>query len=229
MHPSALKNAKDFFDCYSASFKGKPVKVVEIGSQNVNGSIRDVCPAEYEYLGLDFEKAPGVDLVLDDPYKLPLQSESIDIVVSSSCFEHSELFWLVYLEAIRILKSDGIFYLNVPSNGIFHRYPVDCWRFYPDSGKALETWGRRNGYQNVLLESFTSEQMQMEWSDFVAIFLRDEIALQKYNRRLAENRVDISNVTIHGFDKIINYNPLPEDLRKLSAIQQIVSGGVKIR
>lgn len=53
MHLSAMKNAKHFFDCYSPSFNAKATKVVEIGSQNVNGSIREVCPKEFEYIGVE--------------------------------------------------------------------------------------------------------------------------------------------------------------------------------
>jgi SAM-dependent methyltransferase len=70
-------------------------------------------------------------------YKLPFADGSVDVVLSSSCFEHSEFFWLLFLEILRVLRPEGLFYLNAPSNGPFHRYPVDCWRFYPDSGNAL--------------------------------------------------------------------------------------------
>ena len=80
-------------------------------------------------------------MVLDDPYHLPLASESVDVVVSSSRFEHVEFFWLMFNEVLRVFKPDGLFYLNAPSNGEFHRYPVDCWRFYPDAAQALVNWG----------------------------------------------------------------------------------------
>ena len=133
MHPSAKENGKRFFDTYVASLP-KTVQVIDIGSQDVNGTLRDVCPQDCNYIGLDFQEAKGVDIVLSDPYKLPFDSSSIDIAVSSSCYEHSEFFWLSFLEVMRVLKDDGLFYLNVPSDGAFHRYPVDCWRFYPDSG-----------------------------------------------------------------------------------------------
>jgi len=156
MHPTAMNNAKSFFEVYAKDFSSKDnVKVVEIGSQDVNGSLRQVCPKDFKYIGVDFQEANGVDIVLDDPYLLPFDSQSIDIVISSSCFEHSEMFWLVFLEVLRILKPKGLFYLNAPSSGSFHRYPVDCWRFYPDSGKALITWANRNGINANLLESFT--------------------------------------------------------------------------
>src|SRR5690242_17879182 len=125
MHPSALKFGKRFFDAYAVS-RGT---VVDIGAQDLNGSLKDVCPKRLKYVGVDFAAGKGVDVILKDPYKLPFEDRSADFVVSSSCFEHSEMFWLLFLEILRILKPEGVFYLNVPSNGIFHRYPVDCWRF----------------------------------------------------------------------------------------------------
>jgi SAM-dependent methyltransferase len=159
MHPTAISNCKSFFDAYASSFSSQPkVKVIEIGSQDVNGTLRSTIPSSFEYVGVDFVEGKNVDVVLEDPYKLPFESESADIVLSSSCFEHSEMFWLVFLEIMRVLKPKGLFYLNVPSNGWFHRHPVDCWRFYPDSGRALVSWAKRNSINAALLESYTSLQ-----------------------------------------------------------------------
>jgi SAM-dependent methyltransferase len=225
MHPSAMANARAFFDCYFPSISSDAVKVVEIGSQNVNGSIREVCPESYEYIGLDFQEAPGVDIVLTDPYVLPLGDESVDVVVSSSCFEHSEMFWLVFIEILRVLKPRGLFYLNAPSNGVYHRYPVDCWRFYPDSGKALVTWARRNGISVALLESYTSEQVEDVWNDFVAVFLKDERYAEKFQNRIVKQRDDISNAYVYGMDELIKPTESPEDLRRLAVISHIRSVG----
>ena len=36
-----------------------------------------------------------------------------------------------------MLRPAGLFYLNAPSNGDFHRYPVDCWRIMPDGMRYL--------------------------------------------------------------------------------------------
>jgi predicted SAM-dependent methyltransferase len=99
MHPTAMSNCLSFFTAYSASLAHhQHVKVVEIGSQNVNGTLRDTCPTNFEYIGVDFAQAKGVDIILEDPYKLPFENESVDVILSSSCFEHSEMFWLVFLE-----------------------------------------------------------------------------------------------------------------------------------
>lgn len=221
MHPSAMNNGHIFFQRYLHYVKSDTaVKVVDIGAQNVNGSLREVCPPELEFIGVDFIKANGVDVVLDDPYILPFADNSIDVIVSSSCFEHSEMFWLLFLEVIRILKPNGLFYLNVPSNGSFHQHPVDCWRFFPDSGKALVNWAIRNGYNTILLESFVSHQQVNVWNDYVAVFLKDNQFQTDYPERMFTGRNDIENVIVANHENIINYNAATEDLRNLSGMKR---------
>lgn len=119
MHNGAL-----FFETYLASHA--QATVLDIGSQDVNGSLRALASPGMNYVRLDFAAGPGVDLVLDDPYHLPVAYGSVDAVVSSSCFEYIEMFWLMFNEVLRVLKPEGLFYLNAPSNGEFHRYSVDC-------------------------------------------------------------------------------------------------------
>ena len=156
---------KCFFDTYLKD--AKDLVIVDVGAQDVNGSLRAVAPKNNSYIGVDFEKGNGVDIVISDPYCLPQDDESVDVVVSSSCLEHSEFFWLSFNEMLRILKPSGLLYLNVPSNGDYHRYPVDCWRFFPDSGIALQNWGRRSGYDCSLLESFVGVRKKDVWHDYV--------------------------------------------------------------
>jgi SAM-dependent methyltransferase len=134
-----------------------------------------------------------VDVVLDDPYKLPFADQSVDVCVSTSCLEHSEFFWLLFQEVLRTLKPTGLFYLNAPSNGSFHRYPVDCWRFYPDSGIALQNWGRRVGYDCALLESFVGHQGTDEWNDFVAVFVKDRAHAARFPQRMSSRGVAFTN------------------------------------
>ena len=92
------------------------------------------------YKALDIEDGPGVDIVLADPYNSSIEDNSIDIVISGQMFEHNEMFWLTFKDIERILKPGGSACIITPSSGEVHRYPVDCWRFYPDSYAALAKW-----------------------------------------------------------------------------------------
>ncbi|MGR1222585.1 methyltransferase domain-containing protein [Aeromonas veronii] len=217
MHPSALYFGKVFFDKYIKNIN-KKIDVVEIGSQDVNGSLKDffVCQENINYTGLDFATGKNVDIVIDDPYLLPLNNESVDVIISSSCFEHSEFFWLSFCEMLRVLKVGGLVYINVPSNGYIHRYPVDCWRFYPDSGMALVNWGNRCGYEVKLLESFISSQHsdapEDRWNDFVAVFSKGENSTV-YNERICTD-ADVYLNHIYIDNKLQkNSEFLPEDFK----------------
>jgi len=224
-----MENGKAFFETYaSASSSSLEATVVDIGSQDVNGSLKQVCRKHLKYIGVDFVGGKGVDIVLDDPYELPFADNSVDIVVSSSCFEHSEMFWVLFLEIMRVLKREGLFYLNAPSNGSVHRYPVDCWRFYPDSGKALVSWAKRNGYSPSLLESYTSTQIDDFWNDFVAIYVKDEAFASRHKNRILHGKKDFYNGYLSGSPDIMNMSELTEDQKKLSVMKSIINNQIKI-
>lgn len=197
MHQSAMFYGKRFFEVYCSQSKSNDFTIAEIGSLDINGSLRDVSPDGMQYIGLDFAAGKGVDVIIDDPYKFPLEDASVDAVVCSSVFEHSQFFWLVFLEVLRVLKPHGLFYLNAPNNGSFHRCPVDCWRFYPDSGLALVAWGKRMGYTPRMLESFIgakSEDGTIDpWHDFVAVFVKDEKHESMYKERIIDTCTEYTN------------------------------------
>lgn len=111
MHPSAMHNGDFFFRTYGTSLPSV-ARCLDVGAYDVNGSLRQVAPAAWEYVGVDFSSGPCVDVVLEDPYRLPFPDGKFDVVVSTSCFEHSEFFWLLFLEVLRILSPRGLFYLN---------------------------------------------------------------------------------------------------------------------
>jgi len=215
-----MRNARLFFEVYGGRLAQGTV--VDVGARDVDGSVRSVCPPCLGYIGVDLEPGPGVDVVLEEPYRLPFGDGSIDIVVCSSVFEHTEMFWLLFIEILRILKPKGLFYLNVPSNGPFHRYPVDCWRFYPDSGHALVNWAKLNGYEPVLLESFIGKQDEHMWCDFVSVFLKDGKFAGEYTARMVHLTQGFSNATIFGHEGYISHRMVLDDMEKLVAIKEIL-------
>lgn len=229
MHPTAMENCKEFFACYGPSIRSEtPIRVLDVGSQDENGTLRTACPPSFEYVGIDCVAGKGVDIVLEDPYVLPLPAASADVVLSSSCFEHSGMFWVLFLEILRVLKPNGLFYLNVPSNGDFHRWPVDCWRFYPDSGRALVTWAKRNAFNAALLESYTGTQIGDQWNDFVAVFLKDGRMASQFTNRIVSTKAAFTNGLVLNSDEFLKYSAVPEDRRKMLAISQILSNQIKV-
>jgi hypothetical protein len=116
----------------------------------------------------------------------------------------------------------------VPSNGSIHRFPVDCWRFYPDSGEALVEWGKRNHLNPCLLESYTSIQINCEWNDYVAIFLKNAGYTSLYPRRVIDSIKDVFNGVAHDRQGVLNETSLPEDKQKMESIVRIVNNGLKV-
>ena len=203
MHDTAMIYGKHFFSTYLKDATG--LKIVDIGAQDVNGSLRTVAPMNNEYIGVDFVEGKGVDVILTDPYVLPFEDSSIDVVVSSSCYEHSEFFWLSFNEALRVLKPTGLLYINAPSNGAYHRYPVDCWRFYPDSGVALQNWGNRSGYECALLESFIGVRKKDIWHDFIGVFDKDKKHSSKFTTRIQDNTKEFMNGRLLNSEEIFKH------------------------
>jgi SAM-dependent methyltransferase len=169
MHKSALDNAKRFFRDHGKEFQSG--RVVDIGSQDINGSLKEATPSRFVYIGVDYAPGKNVEIILEDPYLFPLADNYCEITVSSSVFEHSEFFWMTFLEMVRITKPGGYIYINAPSKGKVHRHPVDCWRFYPDAGKALANWATATKKPVTLLDSYTDPGQ--EWGDYVAIYRKD--------------------------------------------------------
>ncbi len=193
MHISALNSFLDFKKNYLKD-KNSEIKIVEIGSQSINDSIKKYLDKNHNYIGVDIVKGNNVDIVLDDPYKLPFEKDSIDVVISISTFEHTEFFWLSYLEILRILKPTGLFFLNAPSKSKYHRPSSDNWRFYPDSSKALENWGHRNNFKPKVLEHFTNYENGRDiWNDYVSITIKDEKFQNMYSIRILDTKTNFTN------------------------------------
>ena len=168
MHDTAYELARIFFRTYARA--GDPI--LEIGSMDVNGSMRDFRPASGHYVGVDLSPGKGVDVVTDSAARLPFKSGAFQLVVSSSAFEHDAMFWMTFLEMCRMLQPGGYIYINAPSRGYLHSYPIDAWRFFPDAGLALRDWARTNNQDLELLESFITANRGDVWNDCVMVFTK---------------------------------------------------------
>ncbi len=176
MHVSSYQHMEDLVSRYLAPESA--LSVVDIGSYDVNGSYRTLFGnPKWSYTGVDLESGPGVDLVLASPYTLPLASASVDLVISGQAFEHVEYFWMSWLEMLRVLKPGGMIFLIAPSRGPEHRYPQDCWRFYPDGYRAL---ARYAGCE--LVEVTTDWEPHPDpgssaWGDTVGVFRKTKLGI----------------------------------------------------
>jgi SAM-dependent methyltransferase len=162
-----------FAQKYLQSRRQEPLVILDLGSQDFNGSYRSLFDqAPWRYLGVDMAPGPNVDVVLHAPYRWrEIQAGSADVIVSGQTFEHTEFFWLSLREIVRALKTGGLVCIVAPSAGPEHRYPVDCWRVYPDGLRAaaryagletIEAWTQWDDLQQYDNES-------NKWHDSVLI------------------------------------------------------------
>jgi len=120
-------------------------RVLEVGSYNENGSVRDLFKSAADYIGIDSRRGPNVDFVLDahhiefpQGYFRIETNKLFDIVVCVEMLEHDSAFWLSLPEMGRVLKPGG--YLILTARGILfpvHAYPNDYWRFTAESFRLL--------------------------------------------------------------------------------------------
>ena len=171
MHPTSLENMQKChrrFFLTSELASRERVRVLDIGGADVNGSYRQVFAGpRFDYSAADLSPGPGVDLVLADPYRIPLADASVDVVLCGQMLEHSEFFWLAFQEMVRLLAPGGLLFLIAPSAGPIHRYPVDCYRFYPDAFAALAR------YAGCHLQAVWRDE-RGPWQDLVGVFRRSE-------------------------------------------------------
>jgi GT2 family glycosyltransferase/SAM-dependent methyltransferase/predicted Zn-dependent protease len=143
MHQSSFNITTCFRELVDRAFPQEAINVLDVGSYGVNGTYREIFSdsGKYLYTGLDVNPGPNVDYVPSDPYDWPdLQDESFDVIISGQAFEHIEYPWLIIEEMSRVLKKNGLICIVAPSRGPEHKYPVDCWRYYPDGFRALAKW-----------------------------------------------------------------------------------------
>jgi hypothetical protein len=220
MHPSALQIGQKFLELYWTAAETK--RILDIGARDINGSLRTFCPSGAEYIGVDLEAGPGADVVLKDAYDYPFPDEYFDAIVSTSCFEHDGMFWLAFLEQLRVLSKSGTMYINAPSNGAYDGYPYDNWRFYPDAALALEAWARRNGQEVFVIESFIAPQIGSGWNDYVMIFQKTAPAGLD-QRRVFEFFPGSYNIRKFGHQGIINFASHPQDEQMIGALRAKVA------
>ncbi|MEY2542224.1 MAG: hypothetical protein QOI22_1826 [Verrucomicrobiota bacterium] len=189
MHPSSFDKMAAFRRNHLDSRQNEPLLIVDLGSHDINGSYRSLFDKPpWHYLGADLAPGDNVDLVLRDPYDWrELKTGSVDIVISGQTLEHTEFFWETMFEIARVLKPHGLCCIIAPSSGPEHRFPIDCWRFYPDGLRAvaryagLEVVEARTQWND--LEQYDSESNKWHESVLVAR-KRPEGLSKKWRRRL---------------------------------------------
>lgn len=105
-------------------------RILEVGSRNVNGSLRELAaPWAEEYIGVDIEAGRGVD-VLMPAGELPRQfaPDEFDIVISTEMLEHVE-DWRAVVAGMKYVCGDLLLVTTCSRGFKYHEHPIDAWRY----------------------------------------------------------------------------------------------------
>lgn len=110
MHPEAYHFvatvARDHHAC---------APVYEIGSRNINGTIRGVFHGLGAYLGVDVAPGPGVDLVVDAATFTPPSPPAT--VICCEVLEHTAAAQTIVTQAARVLAPGGLLIITTAGDG----------------------------------------------------------------------------------------------------------------
>lgn len=115
--------------------------VMEVGSANVNGSVRpfieSLDPAVY--LGVDAAPGPGVDVVANcEQLTEQLNTGCWDVVISTEMLEHVRDWRACVRELALATRPGGLLLITTRSPGFeYHAYPEDHWRYTIADMKAI--------------------------------------------------------------------------------------------
>lgn len=155
-HPEQYNFIADIKKHYPFYFK--ETKVLEIGSLNLNGSIRDHFE-KCDYTGIDLAEGRDVDIVANgQTFDAP--DNLYDVVVSCECFEHNPFWKETFINMHRMCALGGLVIVTCASPG---RGEHGTPRFSPEDSPITVRMGQTY-YKNI------SEQEFSEAFDLTSMF-----------------------------------------------------------
>lgn len=123
----------------SEKFIKKPGNVLEIGSKDITGNVREYFSDAKSYTGTDMERGFNVDLIIDAHDLLKkFKKESFNTVLCFEMLEHDREFWTTVLVMHKLVKKGGYLIISTPTFGFpLHRHPKDYFRFGEDAFREI--------------------------------------------------------------------------------------------
>ena len=124
------------------------IVVVDIGSLDINGSNRDHF-TNCLYLGVDLQPGRNVDFACKG-HELDLPDASLDVVISTECFEHDQYYALTLRNIVRMIKPGGLLLFTCATTG---RPEHGTRRTTPEDAPLTMAFGNWGDYYKNLEES----------------------------------------------------------------------------
>jgi len=116
-------------------------EVIEVGSMDVNGSLRKLVESykPKHYLGVDIAMGQGVDVVCNAENLLEeFQNACFDVLISTEMLEHVRNWKKVISNFKNIVRVGGTMIISTRSYGFpYHGFPYDFWRYEVEDIKNI--------------------------------------------------------------------------------------------
>lgn len=113
-HHSQFKFFQKVKDKFPQYFK--ETSIIEMGSLNINGTVRKLFENPVNYVGVDLGEGKDVDVVCrGEDYDGP--DKSFDVSISSECFEHNPMWAETFENMYRLTKDNGLITFTCASTG----------------------------------------------------------------------------------------------------------------
>jgi O-antigen biosynthesis protein len=218
----------------SPSYIDKNAKVLEVGSCDVNGSIRSLFDAEgIDYTGVDIQEGPGVDKIVNaENLVSEFGQEVFDVVISTEMLEHCFDWQKILYQLTKVLKKNGILILTTRSPGFeWHDYPADYWRFTLAEFEYLFS-------QLGSIKSLESD-LTLGWACGVGVIVKKEVSdsyveswyedIKKISVYSMEEEKDNSEMESMGdgytFDQYSRYSACSKIIKEIPDIENILDVG----
>lgn len=142
---------------------------LEVGSKNYGSTqdFRSLFTNKGEYIGVDMEDGPGVDIVMDltedfEKIDAGLSGRRFGTIICLSVLEHCEQPFKMTENLTRLLKPQGYMCIGAPFSWKIHGYPSDYWRFTPEGIRKLFPGIRFDIEQSVASTSKENEFQKLD-------------------------------------------------------------------
>jgi SAM-dependent methyltransferase len=157
VHPEALA----WLEQHTERFRNQPIRVLELGARNVNGSPRTLPALDHctSYIGVDLEPGHGVDLI-GDAADIVL-AHKFDLIICTEVLEHTPRWDEIIDNATRHLAAKGTLLLTAAMDPRPPHSAVDGGELRADehyqnlNPNQLDTLLDKLGYGEYTIETHT--------------------------------------------------------------------------
>jgi SAM-dependent methyltransferase len=165
-HPEQMRFVASLTRTFPWHFRN--TKVVEVGSLDINGSVRQFFYEPTLYIGCDVGAGPGVDIVCAG-HELPFANK-FDVAISCECFEHDKHWQKTFAKMVEMVKDNGLVIFSCATTG------------RPEHGTTKSS-PQDAPYTNDYYKNLTKEDFEASF-DLKKLFLKYEFSTNEGSKDL---------------------------------------------